>query len=98
MVIRLGGDGDPNGIDAKEFRVHKNILSQQSLAFAAMFEHDQLEEGQKNVVNITDVKADVFEVLFGYIYSGETEGIEKFPMELLEVSDKVTHQLECFVI
>ena len=98
VVIRVsGGDDDPNGTDAKEFRVHKNILSQRSPVFSAMFDND-LEEAQKNVVNITDVKADVFEVLLRYVYCGEIEGIENYAMELLEVADKVTEQILYLIV
>ncbi len=56
--------------DGKSIKAHTLILASGSPVLAAMFEND-FKEKQKRVANITDIKANIFENLLQYIYTGE---------------------------
>ena len=72
----------------KEIQAHKVILGARSPVFAAMFKH-QMKEQTQGRVTITDVKAEVFEELLSFIYTGKIRSLEVNPDELLMASDKV---------
>jgi speckle-type POZ protein len=57
--------------DGKSIKAHTLILASGSPILAAMFEND-FKEKQERVANITDIKANIFENLLKYIYTGET--------------------------
>jgi speckle-type POZ protein len=56
--------------NGKSIKAHTQILASGSPVLAAMFENN-FEEKQKRVANITDIKANIFENLLQYIYTGE---------------------------
>ena len=61
-------------VGERRFRAHKAVLAVRSAVFAAMFEHEQMEEAKENRVTITDVDADVFEEMLRFVYRGEWTG------------------------
>lgn len=73
--------------DGENFELHKCILSTRSPVFEAMFRSD-MEEKNKNVVEITDVKYQVLQELFLFIYTGKVNDIAKIVGELLIAADK----------
>ncbi|XP_044019424.1 speckle-type POZ protein-like B [Aphidius gifuensis] len=77
----------------KSFPAIKGILAVRSPVFAAMFNHEQLKENQKNEVVIEDIDEDVFEEFLHFIYTGESPNINKMPMKLLAVAEK--YQVDC---
>ena len=84
-VILVVGDTKES---QKEFQVHKAILGARSPVFAAMFQHDMKEKKQSHVL-ITDIDANAFESMLGFIYKGTTPLLGDQATELLFASDKV---------
>jgi speckle-type POZ protein len=87
--------------DGKSIKAHTLILASGSPVLAAMFEND-FKEKQERVVNITDIKANIFENLLQYIYTGEValETEVEDAAELLIAADKYaveTLKEECAV-
>lgn len=72
--------------DAKEFPVHKRVLSDQSKVFAAMFEND-MQENQQSQMTIEEFSASAVEDFLHYLYSEETPD-ETNAMELFALSAK----------
>src|SRR5699024_857522 len=68
----------------------KAILSARSTVFDAMFSHEECSESLQKRVEIPDIRPEVMEVLLGYIYSGDTTGVEGCAEELLAAADKVS--------
>jgi hypothetical protein len=56
--------------DGKSIKAHTLILASGSPVLAAMFENDFKEKHEKTV-DIVDIKANIFENLLQYIYTGE---------------------------
>ena len=52
-----------------------------------MFEHD-MEESQRNRVDIADVEYEVLEEMLAYIYKGESPNMEKMADRLFVAADK----------
>ncbi|XP_044010141.1 speckle-type POZ protein-like B [Aphidius gifuensis] len=75
-------------VGQKSFRVIKGILAARSPVFDAMFDHKQFKENKESEVIIEDIEEDVFEEFLHYIYTEETENVNKIPMELLAVAEK----------
>ncbi|XP_044010306.1 speckle-type POZ protein-like [Aphidius gifuensis] len=80
-------------VGQKSFRAIKGILAVRSPVFAAMFDHEQFKENEKNEVVIEDIDEDVFEEFLHCIYTGESPNVDKMPMELLAVADR--YQVDC---
>ncbi|XP_044010296.1 speckle-type POZ protein-like B [Aphidius gifuensis] len=80
-------------VGQKSFRAIKAILAVRSPVFAAMFDHEQFKENQKNEVVIDDIDEDVFEELLHCIYTGELSKVNNMPMELLAAAEK--YQVDC---
>ena len=76
-------------VDGREFSAHKSILAARSVVFAAMFSHEELEESQKNQVEVPDFSGEVMEAMLSYIYTGKIESIDSFAGDLLVAADKV---------
>lgn len=55
-------------VSSKEFKAHKVVLSCQSAVLEAMFTSG-MTEAQSGLVNIIDIKPDVFEVFLTYFYT-----------------------------
>ncbi|XP_065207934.1 speckle-type POZ protein-like [Planococcus citri] len=58
-------------LNDKKFGAHKIILAARSSVFAAMFKHD-MEENQLNIVDIPDMKPEVFKAFLQYLYTDKT--------------------------
>lgn len=54
---------------ARDFRVPWALICEQSNYFAKAFS-EHFKEGKQNVLRLADVRAEVFEVLVGWLYSG----------------------------
>ncbi|XP_044010312.1 speckle-type POZ protein-like [Aphidius gifuensis] len=80
-------------VGQKSFHAIKGILAVRSPVFAAMFNHKEFKENEKNEVVIEDIDEDVFEEFLHYIYTDESPNIDKMPMELLAVAEK--YQVDC---
>jgi kelch-like protein 20/kelch repeat/BTB domain-containing protein 2 len=74
-------------VSGKTFKGHKLILAAVSPVFEKMFQ-GKSQENQNNRVIIKDVRADVFEELMTYIYSGQLPHLKEMSSELLEVADR----------
>ncbi|KAG9271741.1 speckle-type POZ protein-like A [Astyanax mexicanus] len=74
-------------VGGQEFKAHKSILAARSPVFNAMFEHE-MEESKKNRVDISDIDADVFKEMMGFIYTGKAPNLENMADSLLAAADK----------
>jgi len=72
---------------AREFQVHKAILSARSPIFGAMFEHG-MTEARENRVDIADVDGEVLREMLRFMYTGIAPNLEKMADELLAAADK----------
>ena len=76
-------------IKAKEFKVHKSVLSARSPVFNQMF-LSSMKEATDNKVELTDVEPNTFEQLLGFIYSAHIpEDLDFYAMDLFVAADKV---------
>lgn len=73
--------------DEKSFELHKCILSTRSSVFEAMFKSD-MKESTQNIVKIEDIKSEVLEELFRYIYTGKVNDVTEIICELLTAAEK----------
>lgn len=71
----------------KNFYLHKCILTTSSEVFEAMFRNDMIEKNQ-NVVYIEDIKYEVLQKFFQFIYTGNVNEINETICELLIAADK----------
>lgn len=71
----------------KKFYLHKCILSIRSPVFKLMFENDMKEKNQ-GLVEITDIKSEILQELFQFIYSGKVNNMKKVVCELLIAAEK----------
>ena len=85
-------------VGRKMLHAHKVILSSKSPVFAAMFEHDMMEN-RLNIVKIQDLSYEVLKKMLNYMYTGEVDlkdisllaAAEKY--ELLDLKRKCELQL-----
>ncbi|XP_038106776.1 speckle-type POZ protein B-like [Culex quinquefasciatus] len=75
-------------VDGETFTVHRAILAVRSPVFAAMFEHAEMKESQKNQVTIPDIEPHVFQEVLRFIYTDTVQGLDKLAHELLAAADK----------
>lgn len=73
--------------DGKSFKLHKCILSLRSSVFQAMFKNDMTEK-ITNSVKIEDVKYEVLDTMFRYIYTGKVDNFEKIIGDVLIAAEK----------
>lgn len=73
--------------EGKKLYLHKSILASRSPVFAAVFEHDMIEN-QKNVINIEDIEYAVLSEVFRFIYSGKVHEISSRLFDILRAADK----------
>lgn len=73
--------------EGKSFYLHKWMLSAHSSVFQAMFKND-MKEKFENKVEINDIKYEVLEKLFRFIYTKEINGINNMICELLVAAEK----------
>lgn len=71
----------------KNFHLHKCILATHSVVFEKMFEVD-MKEKNESLVEIDDIKSEVLNEFFQYLYSGKVNDIEKMVCDLLYAADK----------
>ncbi|KAJ8673646.1 hypothetical protein QAD02_004908 [Eretmocerus hayati] len=74
-------------VDKRELHLHKSVLSNQSIAFAAMFNHN-FKENYSNVVHIDDQSYEVMKEFFRYLYAARVNELDKHAIELLITSNK----------
>ncbi|CAO1428952.1 unnamed protein product [Diamesa hyperborea] len=75
-------------VAAKEFKVHKSVMSARSPVFMKMFESN-MKEAADNKVEIIDVDPVVFEQLLIFIYSGKIPvNLDLYAMDLFVAADK----------
>ncbi|XP_060249302.1 speckle-type POZ protein-like [Meriones unguiculatus] len=74
-------------VSGQEFWAHKAILAARSPVFRAMFEHE-LEEGQKNRVEIKDLEPHVFKEMMGFIYTGKAPNLHTMAAGVLAAADR----------
>lgn len=92
LVLSVGPgpeDGQKEGEEIREFAVHKLMLAFRSPVFAAMLIEHNMEEKATGKVRIPDIKVPVFELLLRYIYSGQVDHLDRYPVELMQAADKV---------
>lgn len=75
-------------VGQQEFPVHRAILAVRSPVFAAMFEHTEMKESQKNQVIIKDIEPHVFQEVLRFIYTDTVQQLDKMAHELLAAADK----------
>ncbi|XP_043479764.1 speckle-type POZ protein B-like [Leptopilina heterotoma] len=75
----------------KEFTAHKAILTIQSPVFAAMF-NSKMSEELTSIVEIKDVKPEIFQQMLNFIYNVEVKDLDEVALELFCVAEK--YQLE----
>lgn len=74
--------------DGRNFFLHKCLLATSSDVFQAMFTTDMIEKNQ-NTVEITDIRCEILEELFRFIYTGKVNDIKKEKVcELLSAAEK----------
>lgn len=73
--------------EGKSLNVHKCILITRSTVFEAMFKSDMKEKAQ-NIVNIDDIKFNVLQELFRFIYCKKVNQMQEIVCELLIAAEK----------
>lgn len=73
--------------DGRSFKLHKLILALNSSVFKAMFSTD-MKEKNKNLVNIKDIRYEVLQELFRFIYYGEVYNFNEIAGELFMAAEK----------
>lgn len=73
--------------EGKSFKLHKNVLTTFSVVFDAMFRNDMKEKNQ-NTVEIKDIKYEVLQDLFQYIYTGKVNNLKDKAHDLLTAAEK----------
>lgn len=76
-------------VEDKKMYSHKAILTVRSPVFQAMFQHD-MKEKQSNLVRIDDIRYDVMQEVFRFIYTGKVDQIDDKVKELFVAADKYT--------
>ncbi|KAG8185772.1 hypothetical protein JTE90_000753 [Oedothorax gibbosus] len=72
-----------------DFPAHKCILSTRSPVFAAMFRNEDMQENQKGIIDIVDIKEDVVQAMLKYIYGAKIDDLTHFMSgDLLFAADK----------
>ncbi|XP_043287882.1 speckle-type POZ protein-like [Venturia canescens] len=71
----------------KKLPAHKAVLAAQSKVFEMMFQ-SEMKEKETSTVEITDIKAEVFEKFLAYLYIGEVKNLENMAVEMILVADK----------
>lgn len=74
-------------VEDRKFQAHRAILAARSPIFAAMFSHE-MAESKLNIVTITDVEPEVFDVMLRFIYTDSVENLKDMALKLLQVADK----------
>ena len=74
-------------VNKETFRAHKLILAACSPVFAAMFEHETLENAE-SFIHIMDTDDNVFKEMLTYIYTGQIPNLEDTVFDLLPLADK----------
>ncbi|KAJ8673645.1 hypothetical protein QAD02_004907 [Eretmocerus hayati] len=74
-------------INDKKLHLHKSILSNRSVVFAAMFNHN-IEENNSNEVAIDDQSYEVMTEFFRYLYAAKVNKLEDHVISLLMTANK----------
>lgn len=73
--------------EGNSYYLHKCILASSSVVFDAMFTND-MKEKNENLVKIEDIKKEVLDEFFRFIYSGKVKDIQNFAGDLLIAAEK----------
>lgn len=73
--------------EGKSFKLHKCILSTRSNVFEAMFRNDMVEKNQ-GTVQIEDIRHEVLQELFQFVYTGKVNRITSIADDLLIAAEK----------
>lgn len=73
-------------VNGVEVRVHKDILTQHSSVFSAMFNHD-MEENRTNEMTINEYSAEVVQDMVRYIYTGKIRNVDNI-VDLYAISSQ----------
>ncbi|XP_055461414.1 speckle-type POZ protein-like [Psammomys obesus] len=74
-------------VSGQEFWAHKAILAARFPVFRAMFQHD-MEERQKNHIEIKDLEPQVFKEMMGFIYTGKAPNLHTMAPGVLAAADR----------
>ena len=75
-------------VQAETIKAHKNILMARCSYFESMFQ-SRMNESVSNLVNISDIRPDVFREMLKFLYSGQKSEFQNdVPMDLLFAADK----------
>ena len=77
-------------VENRSFTAHRAILFARSPYFAAMFRNDQSKESHDARIVLTDIPANVFELLLDFIYTDHIPlaAIDQHAVELFNAADK----------
>lgn len=75
-------------VGAERFQTHKSILAARSPVFAAMFEHNEMEENRNNEVKIEDMEAVVVRGMLEFIYTNKVGNLTLLAIELRGAAEK----------
>ncbi|XP_043479767.1 speckle-type POZ protein-like [Leptopilina heterotoma] len=78
-------------VEDKEFTANKTILAIRSPVFAAMF-NSKMSEELTSIVQIKDIKPEIFQQMLNFVYNVEVEDLDKVALELFYAAEK--YQLE----
>lgn len=73
--------------EGKSFHLHKCILTARSTFFEGMFRND-MKEKIENKIEIKDIRYEVLEEFFRFIYTGKVRETDKIICELLTAAEK----------
>ncbi|KAK0081953.1 hypothetical protein PV325_011348 [Microctonus aethiopoides] len=76
----------------RKITAHKAILIARSVVFSTMLKDDKMNRSREYVVNITDMRPNVFHEFLRFIYTNEIFNLNEFNKELLFAADK--YQIE----
>lgn len=71
-----------------QLKAHKAMLAAQSPVFAAMFQHEELEESKNNMVKIEEFEPEVVQEMLRFMYTGESLNFPTMAESLLAAADK----------
>eukprot|EP00951_Prasinocladus_malaysianus_P049117 scaffold666083_cov76-Prasinocladus_malaysianus.AAC.1 len=75
-------------VEGREFYAHRDTLSEDSDAFAAMFNSGYRETTSSAGIEIPNISYQVFEAMMNCIYTGSVEIKQEIAEDLLQVADQ----------
>lgn len=78
-------------IDGKQINSHKCILANKSIVFETMFSIS-MKESKQSIVDIVDIRYDVFKEMLRFIYTAKVYRIEEIADQLIAAAEKYSLQ------